>query len=461
MLAPFQFKRLEDKILITNDFGEYEYLTKEDFKDLINNNISSDHVLYESLEAKGFLYSTSVEAYLDKFKHNLRAGKSFVFSSTSLHIFVVTNYCNGQCVYCQAQSSVEKCNDRMSEEIAKKAVDLALQSPQQTLDFEFQGGEPLSNFDIIKFIVEYAEQKRGKKNINYSIVTNLTMLTDDKLKYIIDNNISISVSIDGPKDLHNQNRPLAGGVQSYDKVFKNIRKLKDCNYQFGAIQTTTRYSLAYSKEIIDEYVNNQLHNVFIRPLTSLGVASDQWNEIGYTPEEFVEFYKKCIDYILELNINGYYLVEGHAAILLSKILNGIGTNYMELRSPCGAAIGQIAYYHDGNVFTCDEGRMLYEMGDDSFCLGSLFDDDYNSLMDSKLCKTVCRYSIVESLPGCCDCVYQPYCGTCPVINYALEKDAVSRKRFNDRCQIFQGMLDYIFIKLQNSKYEEVFYSWVK
>ena len=198
----------------------------------------------------------------------------------------------------------------------------------------------------------------------------------------------------------------------------------------------------------------------MRPLTSLGVASNQWEKIGYTAEEFVEFYKKSLDYLLELNQNGYFISEGHASILLSKILKGVGTNYMELRSPCGAALGQMAYYYDGNVFTCDEGRMLYEMGDDSFCVGSLASDDYNSILNSKLCKTICRYSIIESLPGCCDCVYQPYCGTCPVINYATEQDVISRKRQGYRCRIFQGMLDYIFLKMQDDKNEEVFYSWI-
>ena len=54
---------------------------------------------------------------------------------------------------------------------------------------------------------------------------------------------------------------------------------------------------------------------------------------------------------------------------------------MELRSPCGAAMGQMAYYYNGNVYTCDEGRMLAEMGNSAFCLGSALKNDYNELMD--------------------------------------------------------------------------------
>ena len=43
--------------------------------------------------------------------------------------------------------------------------------------------------------------------------------------------------------------------------------------------------------------------------------------------------------------------EGHARIFLKKILMGYSENYMELRSPCGAGIGQMAYYYDGNIYT--------------------------------------------------------------------------------------------------------------
>ena len=64
-------------------------------------------------------------------------------------------------VYCQAQSGNINICKMMNEDIAKKSVDIALQSPQRELSFEFQGGEPLSNFPIIKFIVEYSERKKN------------------------------------------------------------------------------------------------------------------------------------------------------------------------------------------------------------------------------------------------------------------------------------------------------------
>jgi radical SAM protein with 4Fe4S-binding SPASM domain len=239
-----------------------------------------------------------------------------------------------------------------------------------------------------------------------------------------------------------------------------INKLNDKNVQCGAIQTTTKLSLDRPKELVEEYIKLGFNNIFLRPLTPLGYALNKWESIGYTTEQFLSFYKTCLEYIIEKNKSGYRIKEGHASIFLSKILRGHGVNYMELRSPCGAGIGQMAYYYDGNIYTCDEARMLKEMGDNAFCLGNVFTDDYNSLMDSKVCSVACKYTILEALPQCSDCAYMPYCGTCPVINYASEKDVISRSVSSYRCNIYKGMLDIIFEILMDSEKREVLEQWI-
>jgi radical SAM protein with 4Fe4S-binding SPASM domain len=169
-----------------------------------------------------------------------------------------------------------------------------------------------------------------------------------------------------------------------------------------------------------------------------------------------------MDYILKLNSKDMVFSEGHASIFLQKIIGGYSQNYMELRSPCGASVGQAAIYYDGNIYTCDEGRMVAEMGDPAFRIGDVFSSTYNDLIDSGICKAVCTSSCLESLPHCCDCVYQPFCGVCPVINYALNKDLFSKNYQNTRCKIYSGILDYIFCTLQsnNHEYVDVFERWI-
>ena len=120
--------------------------------------------------------------------------------------------------------------------------------------------------------------------------------------------------------------------------------------------------------------------------------------MGYSPEEFMAFYKKAFDHILDINKKGIHFPELHATYFLRKILHGDSDNYMELRSPCGAGIGQMSYYYNGNVYTCDEGRMMGEAGDDMFLLGNVHSDSYDDMVGKKTCRAVCAASVVETLP---------------------------------------------------------------
>lgn len=460
MIGPFQFCKLDDSILITNDMGFYEFLTPDEFLLFANDGLDTDSSLYSTLYAKYFVFNSSREQYLERTKYPLRYGKSYLFQATNLHIFVVTNECNGECLYCQAQSG-RKHSNRMDKKTAQKAVEFALQSPAKQMTFEFQGGEPLLNFPIIKYIIEYTEAHKRDKEIQYSLVSNLSLLTEEIAEYIKEKKVAISTSLDGGKELHSYNRPLRNGQNSYDVLQKKLALLRALCIRYGAIETTTRASLQESKSIVEAYINLGIETLFLRPLTPLGNAAKAWDTIGYSPEEFVEFYENSIDRIIKKNKEGRIIREGNAMIFLSKILCGQGINYMELRSPCGAVIGQMAYYFDGNIYSCDEGRMLSEMGDRSFQIGNVFTDDYNSVLNGKRSKVLCKYSILEDLPKCCDCVYQPYCGTCPVVNYALEKDIISKSSRGYRCRIYKGMLKTLFKHLKNPEDYRILEAWVQ
>ena len=195
-------------------------------------------------------------------------------------------------------------------------------------------------------------------------------------------------------------------------------------------------------------------------MTPLGYAKEHWKNIGYTPEQFLAFYKEILKYVIEENKQGHFIREGHAVIFLRKILKRDFGNYMELRSPCGAGIGQIAYYYDGNIYTCDEGRMLGEMGFDYFRMGTV-DNSYQELMDSQVCKVTCQASVLETLPACCDCIYHPYCGVCPVVNMALDNNIYARQVNDYRCKIYKGILDTLFLYIQkDTDALSIFETWV-
>lgn len=455
----FNFKENENSYLITNDLGKYMFISKDDFADMVRKKkLNLD--LSKNLIEKGFIFEENEEVFATNQAMQLRKEKEYLFVSTTLHIFVVSKNCNFSCIYCQAGNLNQNNNYKMSKETAKKAVDVALQSPNNYLTFEFQGGEPLTNFDVIKYIVEYSKSVCGNKKIEYNLVSNLTLLTDEMIEFFVRNNVSICTSIDGNKDLQNINRPYIN-KDSYCETVKQIKKLQEKNIKVNAIETTTKYSLKKYKEIVDEYINLGLESIFVRPLTKLGKADNNWKNVGYESEEFIYFYKEILDYIIQKNKQGFFLSEGHSNIFLRKILLNEPVNYMELRSPCGGAIGQLAYYYDGNIYTCDEGRMLAEMGDDSFKLGNVYENTYKDLMQSDCTKTMCISSCIECLPYCNSCAYMPYCGTCPVINLAQDNNIFAQNPKEYRCKIYGGILDILFNYIENEPdIVDVFKTWI-
>ncbi len=456
----FNFKQINDTFLLTTDAGRYTFINEDDFHRLIKKKVLGEELKEELLE-KGFIYEGSDEVFSNNYAKNVRKMKEYIFVPTSLHIFVVSKNCNFRCIYCQAGNLSEKEDYKMTKEIAKKAVDIAMQSPSEYLTFEFQGGEPLTNFEVIKYIIEYSKLINSDKKIEYSLVSNLTLLTDQMLDFFINNNVNICTSIDGNKELHNLNRPFPG-KDSFETTINRIRKIQELNCKVNAIETTSKYSLNRYKELIDEYINLNLDSISLRPLTQLGKADLNWEKIGYDADEFINFYKESLDYILEKNKEGYYLTESLATILLKKIILNQPVNYMELRSPCGGAIGQLAYYYDGNVYTCDEARMLSEMGDNSFRLGNVYDNSFEDLINSDVTKSLIISSCLECIPTCNSCVYSPYCGTCPVITLAQDNNLFAHNPNEFRCKIYKGILDILFNYIKNDQDAlEIFKKWIE
>jgi len=349
---------------------------------------------------------------------------------------------------------------------AQKVVDRIFESPSKAITIEFQGGEPLVNFKTIRFIVEYAlkKNKRLKKDLKFTIVSNLSFINEEILKYLIENNIHICSSLDGPEDIHNKQRILLGNKNSYKNTVKWLKKLrkeyKMANLSFSpsALTTITRLSLSYPKEIVDEYVNLGLEGIHLRPISPFGASKKIWKRISFSIRDFISFYKKALDYIIELNLKGRNFHERFALIFLTKILTDRDPGYLDIRSPCGAGIGQLAYNFNGDVYTCDEGRMLSRLGEESFKLGNVKNDSYQEIMDSEILKTMCIASCLDNLTGCSQCVYKPYCGVCPIYNYYLKGNIFMKNQF--LCKINSGILDYLLEKLQHKEIRDVFYKWV-
>lgn len=467
-VAPFNFKELDGQYLITSDLGEFSFLNPQSFRDYLSGLIEKSNPLkYSELRTKGF-----VRDYLDLNGLGQKYAKknAFLCKGPGLHIVVVTLRCDHKCVYCQTGSrGLDSSGLDMDIPTAKKVVDAIFESPGESINLEIQGGEPLVNWGTVKFILEYAKKKNtvARKNLFFSLVSNFTFMDEERLGFLIKNNVGICTSLDGPQALHNKNR-ISLKTNSHRKTVEWIKRIqsrikKDSTYTHGinALATVTRFSLAFSKQIVDEYAGLGFEGVHLRPANPFGVNKKVWDKISFSPEQFLAFYRISLDYIIELNLSGKNFYERTAKIFLTKILTDSDPNFLDIRSPCGAVNGQVAYNFDGNVYTCDEGRMVSMAGDESFCIGNISKNSYKEMINSDVTKVMHVASCLENLPGCSECVYKPYCGVCPIYNYVAGGSLFMANTLNDRCRIHMGILDYIFLKLQEKKSKEVFDRWVK
>lgn len=461
-LLPIYVKKIgNDEFLISNILGyflildsyEMEKITIEKKRQDLENKYEisfENESLFKKLINNYFIIN---DENLSEYSNIYRTKNSGLFHSAGLHIFVLTLECNLNCLYCQAASDMKNCF--MTKENAYKAMKILLSSPEKEITIEFQGGEPLLNFEVLKYIVEYIKNSKTEKTVYFALVNNGQAMTEEKLMFLIEHDVSICFSIDGPKYIHDKNRPSKDGNSNFDNVIYWYKRAKELYRVAGkpirvsALPTTTKYSLSHAKDIVEFYFNDLgERTISIRPLSPFGRAIDNWEDIHYSADDFLLYYKECMEQIENLN-NEREFSESFSNIILDK-LNGKVVNYPDLRSPCGAGVGQIAYNWNGFVYTCDEGRMLSNQGIEKFRMGTV-DNSYEELIESNAVFETCASSCLEAHKICKDCVYHSICGICPVYNYKQQGDLVGNPPEMDRCKILMGQMEYLIRKKLNNE----------
>jgi His-Xaa-Ser system radical SAM maturase HxsB len=447
-LLPFRFERLNaDRYVATNAVGEFTILQDDALRAFTEHRLPSDSTEYATLKSKHFLLDDDSDVAIELLALKARTKLERMSNFTALHMFVVTLRCEHSCPYCQvSRKNDDKRQFDMTPEIASKALDLVFRSPSPSLKIEFQGGEPMLNFPMIQYIVAGALERNAtaQRNLGFVVATNLAVVTDDILAFCREHRIHISTSLDGPKDLHNRNRPRPGN-DSYERTIDGIRRVREAlgRDEVSALMTSTEASLARVKEIVDEYVANSFSGIFLRPLSPYGFAlKTKWYR-KYNAEKWLPFYFEGIDYIIEINRAGFHFTEFYAATVLAKMLTPFQPGFVDLMSPAGIGIGALLYNYDGGVYASDESRMLAEMGDHTFRLGDVA-NTYAELLLSDALLDPLEASFANSVPMCSTCAFESYCGADPVYHHATQGDFVGRKPTSDFCHrnmsVFKGLI---------------------
>lgn len=230
--------------------------------------------------------------------------------------------------------------------------------------------------------------------------------------------------------------------------------------QVSALMTTTKLSLDYPVEIVEEYFNKGFQGIFLRNISPYGFAL-RTEKARYETDKFLKFYKKALNRILQYNLEGHYFTEDLARIFLTKILTPFNVGFVDLQSPSGLINGVVVFNYDGAVYATDESRMLAEQKDYTFKLGTL-DDSYDDLFFGAKAIEISEIWANESLAGCSECAFQQYCGADPVHNHATQGSMYGYRPNNSFCNKNMEIIRYLIELMESDeRIKDIFENWVK
>jgi len=138
--------------------------------------------------------------------------------------------CNLRCGYCYyaGREDAYDPKTRMSREVAERSVEVLLaEGPHdQPAHLHFFGGEPLLDFALLRAVTEYAERRARESGraMTFEVTTNGTRLEPDVIAFLNRHRFAVGISFDGPPEVQDAARPLAGG-SSYALAAPKVRAL--------------------------------------------------------------------------------------------------------------------------------------------------------------------------------------------------------------------------------------------
>ena len=268
----------------------------------------------------------------------------------------LTNQCNLSCQYCYeyGEDKVATPDGKpkfMDLETAKASVDFLLDSasPRSAAQITFFGGETLMNFPLLKQIVSYANEKAASqsRSINFSLTTNATLLTPTIIAFLAENHIGVTVSMDGPKELHDQLRVFANGKGSYDIIAPKVRELiRDHHTRpITARVTLTSGVTDVIKSFRHLKTDLGFHEVGFAPVTTSPDRLYAINDRGMDGvlEQFYRLADEYLEYALRGEPHGF----SNVSDTLAELHQGVNKSH-----PCGAGLGLVGVGPSGDIAPC-------------------------------------------------------------------------------------------------------------
>lgn len=183
-------------------------------------------------------------------------------------IIITTTECNLSCSYCYEHQKRNLCrksrtqinsyfeNSLSNLKTLALYISICSRARGRRGEIILHGGEPLLvSLENLLELIEYID---SLENLCIQIQTNATLITEEHIQLFKKFNVTVSVSIDGPKYLHDKYRVSSNSKPSFDAVYKNIKKLQKNNIPVIAFVTVTDCMIDKARDVFDFFQKNAL-----------------------------------------------------------------------------------------------------------------------------------------------------------------------------------------------------------
>ena len=340
----------------------------------------------------------------------------------------VSHDCNLACDYCFAsQGHFGGRPGLMTPEAGRAAIDFLLKSSagRRYLDIDFFGGEPLLAFETVKEIVQYA-RRRGRdqgKEFRFTLTTNCVLLDEEELAFLNGENVSLILSLDGRRDVHDRMRKFRDGRPSHSPVLERaLRAVHSRNGTDYYIRGTfTRFNLDF-----DEDARYLYQEGFRRLSLEPAVGEGPWS---LRPEDLPAMersYEELARFWVETAKAGDPFLFYHFDLGLS---GGLCRERRE--TGCGAGYEYVAVTPDGAIYPCHQ--LVERTG---YLLGTLSSGTLDQGLQARF-----RNARVPNKPVCASCWARYLCGGgCHARAILAGRDMMEPEPFS--CRIMRTRLEY-------------------
>lgn len=319
----------------------------------------------------------------------------------SVQLKPVGSSCNIKCSYCYVEPFKSHNIKVMDYQTLEHTIIKCLESSDAPT-FSWHGGEPLlAGIDFLKKAMGLMKKhRRNKQRIRNMIQTNAMLIMPETAKFLKRHRFGVSVSLDGPENIHGKHRVDRSGKNTFDAVMRGISNLRDAKVQPSVICTVTQDTLPFAAEVFHFLVSIGFKKIKYSP-----VFDSTCDNFSISNDEWYSYLQTVFDEWFALEDPDIQVRE------LDEVILWLTGEKLSLCSSDQSCLSWISIDPDGNMYPCEYLRSKYSYG-------NIRHEDFLDIHKTSEYKGFCK-TFKAIPPKCKKCEFHPFCGNgCPATRMA-------------------------------------------